>query len=447
MTSRPLPYALPPPKGWTKHFKSSLLHAISLAATALTVARSRAASSCRSAHRLQDELERALTEIALLKEELDSKDARWSRLPSRRRPRYTPIERMRVLQLKAASGWSYEQAARALLVDEQTLRSWMRRLDEGGERELVQTSDPVNKFPDFVRYLVRQLKTLLPTMGKVRIAQTLARAGLHLGATTVGRILKEPPPREPIGIEVEVVTSRTVTASYPGHVWHVDLTTVPTWSGFWVPWMPFSLPQSWPFCWWVAVVVDHFSRAVVGFAVFFGRPMSADFQEMLDRAIRRTGSSPKYVITDKGRQFWCRSFRRWCRRREIRPHFGAVGKHGSIVLVERFIRSLKNECTRQILIPLTHRVIRREIALYVTWYNRHRPSKALGGKTPLEVYGHLPPANSNPRFEPRPLWPTRSPCASPQTAISGARGTKLRLVIGYLEGRRHLPIIGLRKAA
>jgi transposase InsO family protein len=246
---------------------------------------------------------------------------------------------------------------------------------------------------------------------------------------------------------MEIVTGRTVIAKCPGHVWHVDLTMVPTWSGFWVPWMPFFLPQSWPFCWWVAVVVDHFSRAVVGFAVLFDRPTSADVQGLLERAIRKAGSSPEHVITDKGRQFWCRSFRRWCRQRGIRPRFGAVGKHGSIALVERFIRSLKNEYTRQILIPLTHRVMRREIALYVTWYNRHRPSTALGGKTPFEVYGHLPPANSKPRFEPRPLWPRHSPCASPQTGVSGARGTKLRLVVGYLEGRRHLPIIEVRKAA
>lgn len=58
------------------------------------------------------ELDRARTEIAQLKEELDLKDARWSRLPSRRRPYYTPLQRMRILQLKAARGWSCEQAAR-----------------------------------------------------------------------------------------------------------------------------------------------------------------------------------------------------------------------------------------------------------------------------------------------------------------------------------------------
>jgi hypothetical protein len=87
----------------------------------------------------------------------------------------------------AARGWSYEQAARAFLLDEQTLRSWIRRVDEEGERALIQIAEPVNRFPDFVRYLVKQLKALLPTMGKVRLAQLLARTG-------VGRIGREPEP-------------------------------------------------------------------------------------------------------------------------------------------------------------------------------------------------------------------------------------------------------------
>jgi transposase len=54
---------------------------------------------------------------------------------------------MRVLQLKAARGWSYEQAAAVFVVDEQTLKSWLRRVDEEGECALVQLSEPVNRFP------------------------------------------------------------------------------------------------------------------------------------------------------------------------------------------------------------------------------------------------------------------------------------------------------------
>jgi transposase InsO family protein len=438
----PFEHFVPLPSGWTHHVKCGLLHAISLAAMALAVARSRHTQS-----RLQTELDRADNEIALLKEELAIKDGRWGRVLPRRRPHFTPIQRMRILQVKAARGWSCEQAADAFMIDEQTLRSWVRRVDEEGEGALIQVSEPVNKFPDLVRYLVKQLKVLLPTMGKARIAQVLARAGLHLGVTTVGRMLKETEPIPEEATTLEVIDTRVVTARHPGDVWHVDLTTVPTGSGFWVPWFPFALPQSWPFCWWVGVVVDHFSRAVVGFALFHDRPTSGDIQRVLERAIRYACGPPKYVITDKGRQFWCDAFKQWCRRRAIRPRFGAVGKQGSIATVERFIRSMKNECTRHIRVPLQLESMRRELGFYATWYNEHRPSQALGGWTPREVYAGIRPANVRPRFEPRRNWTTRGPCASPQTAIRGKRGTKLSLVVGYVDGRRHLPVVELRKVA
>jgi len=121
-------------------------------------------------------------------------------IPPHRRPRYPPTERMAALELKAARGWSLEQTAKALLVTAATIASWMKRLDEEGPDALVQTREPVNKFPDLVRYIVQRLKALCPSTGKVKIAQTLTRAGLHLGSTTVGRMLKEkrrrfqPPP-------------------------------------------------------------------------------------------------------------------------------------------------------------------------------------------------------------------------------------------------------------
>jgi len=44
--------------------------------------------------------------------------------------------------------------------------------------------EPVNKFPEFVRYIVGQLKLFFPVMGYERIARILAREGLHLGPTT-----------------------------------------------------------------------------------------------------------------------------------------------------------------------------------------------------------------------------------------------------------------------
>jgi hypothetical protein len=41
----------------------------------------------------------------------------------------------------------------------------MKRVDEEGPEALIQLGEPVNKFRDFVRYLVQRLKSLCPMLG------------------------------------------------------------------------------------------------------------------------------------------------------------------------------------------------------------------------------------------------------------------------------------------
>jgi|GEM_PF-2966776 hypothetical protein len=53
---------------------------------------------------------------------------------------------------------------------------------------LLQLREPVNKCPDFVRYIVQRLKTLSSAMGKVKTAETPCRAGLHLGGTILSSL-------------------------------------------------------------------------------------------------------------------------------------------------------------------------------------------------------------------------------------------------------------------
>ena len=108
---------------------------------------------------------------------------------------------------------------------------------------------------------------------------------------------------------------------------------------------------------------------------------------------------------------------------------------------------MKSECTRRILVPITLEAVRRELTFYVAWFNEYRPSQALAGRTPREVYDGVRPANAMPRLEPRPAWPTRSKCATPQAEIQGQRGAKLTLAVSYLEDRTHLPVVELRRAA
>ena len=125
----------------------------------------------------------------------------------------------------------------------------------------------------------------------------------------------------------------------------------------------------------------------------------------------------------------------------------AVGKHGSIAIVERFIRSMKHECTRRFQVPFRRDRVRGELALYVAWYNNHRPHGAPGVRTPNEVYSSLPPACEKPRLELRSRWPRGSRCASPQAPVGRDEPLGASLEISFLGGRRHLPIVSLRRAA
>ena len=87
-------------------------------------------------------------EVAQLREEGRIKDARMARIPAPRRPHDSPVERLEILQLRAARKWSLQQTTDAFLVTPETIASWMKRLDEQGSNALLEMPEPVNRFPD-----------------------------------------------------------------------------------------------------------------------------------------------------------------------------------------------------------------------------------------------------------------------------------------------------------
>ena len=139
--------------------------------------------------------------------------------------------------------------------------------------------------------------------------------------------------------------------------------------------------------------------------------------------------------------------RRWVKRKGIRPpRYGAIGKHGSIAVVERFHRTLK-EILCLITVPEHQPDFEHEVGLVIDWYNEHRPHETLGGRTPNEVYFLRPPANEQPRLEPRRKWPRGSPCSKPHVSMEGDPGDPVTFEIDCLEGRRHLPVLRVGRAA
>jgi len=123
---------IPLPKNWPANVQAVILHVISLANYVIAYTRGWAADSKNERIRWKAEAEQATAEVSLLREELRLKDARAARLPAHKRAHYEPTERMAILELRAARGWSMAETSRCFQVCEPTIQSWMGRLDEGG---------------------------------------------------------------------------------------------------------------------------------------------------------------------------------------------------------------------------------------------------------------------------------------------------------------------------
>jgi len=125
------------------------------------------------------------------------------------------------------------------------------------------------------------------------------------------------------------------------------------------------------------------------------------------------------------------------------PIHGLVSTSGAIL--EAW--TLKEEGVRRWLAPVRWRTVGRELSLFADWHNGQRPHAGLGGATPDEVYFGRLPAHHGPRYEPRPRWPRDARCARPQAPVRGRPGVRLALEVRYLEGRAHLPVVSLTRAA
>ncbi len=225
--------------------------------------------------------------------------------------------------------------------------------------------------------------------GNQRIAQTLARAGWKLAAETVRRIRKEdsaPIPEPAVGKP----RPRPLEAFYPNHVTMADLTEISS---------VFRL-----FAFKLAVVFDVFSRFPLAARVFSHEPSGSDIADLFLSAVKRFGP-PQHFVSDRGSQVTSDVFREALRQLSIRHRFGAIGKVGSIALIERLWRSAKSLHGIGILPPLTQHELERRVKLALFYYAYLRPHQDLEGATPAEIYFGLPPAHlsavSPPRARPR----------------------------------------------
>ena len=217
------------------------------------------------------------------------------------------------------------------------------------------------------------------TYGSPRIHAELRDEGIHLGKKRVARLMREAG-LEGISRRRSVRTTRrseqarpapdlverAFTADAPNRLWVADITYVPTWAGFL----------------YLAVVLDAWSRRVVGWA------MKAHLQtelvlEALNMAIWQR--RPRNVIhhSDQGSQYTSIAFGNRCKNAGIRPSMGSVGDCFDNALAESFFATLECELLDRRSLR-THAEARMAIFDFIEgWYNPHRRHSALSYQSPL----------------------------------------------------------------
>ncbi len=219
--------------------------------------------------------------LARADQEIEWLTARLARVPPRHRPHYTPTERWQWLECRRLHGWSLDDTARHALVTATTIARWEREATaaDGDRPPIARPTPPIRRFADAVRALI-QLMDRCGVGGNALIARTLLRAGWRVSPETVRRIRRERPIVGPTD-----ACGTGVIATWPNHVWLIDLTSI----GGVFRATTFRL----------AVVLDAFARRPLAWRVFAQTPTARQMTRLLQTAIDRRGGPVRVDRADR----------------------------------------------------------------------------------------------------------------------------------------------------
>ncbi len=297
--------------------------------------------------------------LAALEESLALLGDRWDKISDRRRPHYTPEQRFRIVRIRRVLHLSVHDAARLFRISADTIYKWDREARQEPAKEtigsLVQPKPPVRRYSDITHHIV-QAMAMLGFGGHGKIAEYLANAAIRISKRTVGRYRREkhgpspkgtPPPSQPAESHLDLV----VTARFVHHVWMMDISTVPRLFGF----RRFM----------IATIFDVFSRMPLAMETFAAQPDARQMTVLFDRTAQRYGR-PSHFVSDQGKQFTSDLFQDVLAGLRVRQRFGAVGEKGSIAIIERFWRTIKDQAGLRPLPPLFREDLERRLELALT---------------------------------------------------------------------------------
>lgn len=134
---------------------------------------------------------------------------------------------------------------------------------------------------------------------------------------------------------------------------------------------------------WIVVVEDDYSRKILACDVY-GSKDAKNVCRTVKKAVEKH-NIPKAMLSDNGKQFVSRKFKKLMKRLEIKHVKTAVRNPKCNGKLERWIRTLKEECLRKkFFTSMTQ--MQREIDKFVEYYNRKRKNQGIGDITPDQRY-------------------------------------------------------------
>lgn len=201
--------------------------------------------------------------------------------------------------------------------------------------------------------------------------------GLHVGRDVIRRILKKHFPNDTTP-DNNGPSWLTFLADQKDSLWSMDLFRCES----------LTLRSH-----WVMVVIDVFSRQLVGFAVHAGAPDGAAVCRMF-REIAQGKTLPQYLSTDHDPLFKCHRWQANLRIYGIEAIKSVPYTPVSHPFVERVIGTIRRECLDRTLFWSEHDLLRK-LNRYRDYYNHTRGHLSLGGKTPLQMAANSEPAIAN----------------------------------------------------
>jgi len=218
------------------------------------------------------------------------------------------------------------------------------------------------------------------TYGMPRIHFELTQEGVRIGRKRVARLMRVAglqgvSRRKGIrttirGNEAQVIpdlVKRNFLAIAPNQLWVADITYILTWAGFL----------------YLAVVMDAFSRRIVGWAMETHLRTELVL-EALNMALWQRRPSAVIHHSDQGCQYTSIAFGKRCKEADVRPSTGSVGDCFDNALCESFFATLECELLDRRRFKTQVEARMAVFEFIEAWYNPHRRHSGLDYFSPME---------------------------------------------------------------